>query len=394
MYNARSVTGPQGGVHLRYDMRIAYIVRQLDATGGRERVVINKANYFVEHFGYEVFVITMQQREESPAFALDPRVKVAHLNLQPANQFSGGRLAYFRYVRAAFRKVLLEIRPTFCVSLWWGLEFKVLPFVGDGSTKLLEFHFSNYSRFLQEGAASTALSRRLRLAVTRWIERRLISLYDQFIVLTEEDKTDWGGGDIVVIPNSPSFVTEERAPCVNRTVLAMGRMSPQKGLDRLIRIWASVAPAFPDWTLKIHGDGPDREQLTALVSELRLSNVQLLPFSQDPQREMLDASILAMAARYEGFPMVLIEAMQCGLPIVSYDTKCGPREIVDHEVTGYIVSEGDEATFAQRLSELMSDHPLRVRLGSAAKETSNARLSEGTIMGRWRTLFESRLKSA
>jgi glycosyltransferase involved in cell wall biosynthesis len=375
-------------------MRIAYIVRQIDATGGRERVVINKANYFVEHFGYEVFVITMQQREESPAFALDPRVKVVHLDLLPAKQFSGGLISYYRYVRAAFRKVLLEIRPTFCVSLWWGPEFKVLPFVGDGSTKLLEFHFSNYSRFLQEGVASTSLARRLRLLVTRWVERRLISCYDQFVVLTEEDKADWGGGDIVVIPNSPSFATEERAPCVNRTVLAMGRMAPQKGLDRLIRIWASVAPAFPDWTLKIHGDGPDREQLTALVSTLGLSSVLLLPFSQDPKREMLEASILAMAARYEGFPMVLIEAMQCGLPIVSYDTKCGPREIIDDEVTGYIVREDDEATFAQRLSQLMSDRALRVRLGSAAKATSDAKLSEATIMGRWRTLFESRQRSA
>ena len=93
-----------------HPMRIVYIVRQIDSTGGRERVLINKANYFVEHFGYEVFIITMHQQRESPAFALDPRVKVVHLDLLPRGRVSGGPLGYYRYARGAFRRVLLEVR--------------------------------------------------------------------------------------------------------------------------------------------------------------------------------------------------------------------------------------------------------------------------------------------
>ena len=170
----------------------------------------------------------------------------------------------------------------------------------------------------------------------------------------------------------------------------MGRMTQQKGLDRLIRIWASVEPAFPDWTLKIHGDGPDREQLTALIAQLGLSTCTAAALQREPTREMLDASIFASAARYDGAAMVLVEAMQCGLPIVMYDTKCGPRDIVDNDVTGYVVAEGDGAMFAHRLRQLMDDRSLRVSMGAAAQATADARFSEPSIMGRWRDLFERR----
>jgi glycosyltransferase involved in cell wall biosynthesis len=282
----------------------------------------------------------------------------------------------------------LQTEPDVTVSMWWGIEFKVLPFVKDGSRKILEFHFSQYSRYLPPDQNGTCILSKVRLLVTRWFENILVDRYDKLVVLTNEDKLHWNNRSVVVIPNALSFVVPNQSDCSNHIVISAGRLSEEKGFDLLIKIWSIVETIHSDWTLLIYGDGEEKDKLSGLIKEMGLKKVFLLPATVDLREEMLKSSIFAFTSRHEGFGMVLTEAMQCGLPIVSYDTKCGPRDIIDDNITGFLIKEGDEYSFSEKLSRLMDDRMLRLQMGMSAKQISYQKFAEDSIMNRWKVLFE------
>jgi glycosyltransferase involved in cell wall biosynthesis len=372
-------------------MKIAYVVRQIDSSGGRERVLTNKVNYFVKNYGYEVSIITMFQREAGCFYELDERIDVHHLNLTRKEFFSGGKIKYRNYVKHNIQKVLFELLPDVTISMWWGVDFKVLPFINDGSRKILEFHFSQYMRNNLKINRVDTIYRKFRLKVTRWIENRLVNKYDTFIILTNEDKENWVQDNVVVIPNSLTFKTHKTSPCSSKVVLAVGRLTEEKGFDRLLKIWSAVEDDFPDWSLHIYGDGDktEKEILNNLMAVYKLKNVKIFPASKNIMEIMLEASVFAFTSRNEGFGMVLIESMQCGVPVISYDTKCGPRDIIEDGISGYIVNEGDETAFAHKLTALMNNKNLRIKMGSEGKKRSNENFSEEIIMAKWKNLFEN-----
>ena len=170
-----------------------------------------------------------------------------------------------------------------------------------------------------------------------------------------------------------------------RQVLAVGRLHPDKGFDRLLQIWALAAPRHPDWTLKIVGEGTLEQALKAQCQDLGLEQSVVfagaLPHDQVMQ-EMQRSSIYAMTSVSEGFGFVLIEAMACFLPIVAYDVRVGPGALVENGQNGYLVEDGQTAAFAQRLEELM-DHPqLRQEMGQAGKAKSRTYEKE-CVMEQW-----------
>jgi glycosyltransferase involved in cell wall biosynthesis len=367
-------------------MKLAYVVRQIDASGGRERVVVNKANYFVDK-GVEVTIVTMFQQNAASFFDLDRRVRVHHLRLQRPESFHGGRFKYRKYVKDAIGAALRRFSPDVTISLWWGIEFRILPSIKDGSRKIVEFHFSQYMRsLLMSGSVSWYF--KLRVLFSRWLEAMALRRYDALVVLTDEDRPHWNHKQVVVIPNALSFVLPEASDCSSHTVMTVGRLTEQKGFDRLISIWAAIEPDYPGWRLFIWGDGEDKAQLLQMIAEKGLKAVSIMPATRQIKDEMLKASIFTLTSRYEGAPMVLTEAMQCGLPIVSYDTRCGPRDLIDDEVSGYIVKEGDERAFAERLRTLMDNEALRVRMGAAAKRLSVSKFGQELVMGKWKELLE------
>lgn len=371
-------------------MKIVYVVRHIDSTGGRERVLTQKANYFTRKFGYKVFIITMFQREERTIFELDNRIQTHHLKLIHHESFKGGRFKYGKYVKEALEKKLIEISPDITLSMWWGIEFKVLPFIKDGSRKILEFHSSQYMRYYLHRQNKIYIYQKIRLLITRWLENKIANRYEKLIILTNEEKHYWGCKNIVVIPNALSFISEKQSDCSNHVIISTGRLTKEKGFYRLIKIWAAIATEYPDWSLKIFGDGEDKEELSGLIKKLDLKNAFLLPATLDIKEEMLKASIFVFTSRYEGFGMVLTEAMQCGLPVVSYDTKCGPRDIIDDKISGFLIKEGDESSFAEKLSCLIKDKALRLDMGMAAKQISSQKFAEDLVMNKWKKLFEGK----
>ena len=371
-------------------MKILYCIAGTYNSGGMERVLANKANYLVRH-GYEVVIATSDQRGQKPFFALDPAIRCVDLgiNYEENNGKSLlNKLLHYPFKQYHHRKrmsaLLKKEQPDITISMYCN-EASFLPSIKDGSKKVLEIHFSKYKR-LQYGRKG------LWRVVDWWrsrMDERLVRRYDKFVVLTHEDKGYWGDlPNIEVIPNARSFHTSQQADLSQKSVLAIGRYSYQKGFERLIEAWEPIAQKWPDWHLEIIGNGEERIGLQRQIDNLGLSPyIQLKEPTNRIETSYLNSSILALSSRYEGLPMVLIEAQTFGLPIVAFGCKCGPKDVIEQGKTGILVREGDIAGLSQALENLISDDDLRIQMGREAKLAS-VRYDENNIMKRWITLFD------
>ena len=371
-------------------MRILYNIAGTYNSGGMERVLANKANWLVAH-GHEVIIVTTDQRGGSPYFPLDARIKCYDLaiNYEENNGKSFlNKLIHYPFKqwkhKARLTALLKELRPDIVISMFCN-DASFIPSIKDGSKKILEIHFSRFKR-LQYGRKGL-----WRLA-DWWrykTDAKVVSRFDKFVVLTHEDKEYWGNlRNMCVIPNARTFEVNQPATLETKKVVAVGRFNHQKGFERLIDAWAMVVREMPDWTLHIVGDGELRTELQQQIDYLNLSaHVILGRAEKDMISVYKDASILAMSSYYEGLPMVLLEAQAVGLPIVSFDCKCGPKDVIEDGIDGFLVKEGNIEELAQKLLVLMQNANLRNQMGSAAYAHSE-RYSEERVMKQWTELFE------
>lgn len=362
-------------------MKITYVVECHSHGGGTERVLAHKANYLVNH-GYEVSIISTEPATTKPFFEFDEKIKFHHLEIpkQKNNQD----------VFAELLTQCLIDNPT-DITISNGLNLAIYTCLAkDSSLKLLEYHFTKYKRksFLANwdrfSIGRLASSIYMRKLVT------LIKKYDRFVVLTDEDRNLWREcvGNIDVIPNPLTIEATAFSQAEFKRVIAVGRYTTQKGFDRLIKNWKTLALIHPDWKLAIFGDGRHKRKLQKLIHDYNLENiVELLPPTKDIIKEFIDSSIFVMTSRYEGQPLVLLEAMTTGLPAVVYAFRCGARESIINGVDGFIVEEGDTKTFVEKVNLLMDDVELRKSMGEKAR-VNIQRFSEANIMPKWVSLFE------
>lgn len=372
-------------------MKIIYCIACTCHSGGMERVLTNKANYLARH-GYEIVVVTTDQRGKQPFFPLEPSIRSIDLGIN-YDENNGksflNKLLHYPVKQALHRKrlkaVLMKERPNVTVSMF-NNDAGFIPGIKDGSAKLLEIHFSKFKR-LQYGRKGV-------WKLADWWrskqDEKTVRKFDRFVVLTEEDKAYWGNlPNIMVIPNAISGIPAGTALLANKRVIAVGRYTYQKGFERLVDAWHLLASRFPDWNLVIIGDGEERPLLEQRIRSYGLERqVTLTRPTQEIGKVYQEASILASSSRYEGLPMVLLEAQAFGLPIVAFQCKCGPKDIVSDGMNGYLVPEGDTAGMAQRLEILMKDEALRKRMGLKAKESA-LRFNEEVIMKKWMYTFQT-----
>jgi len=221
------------------------------------------------------------------------------------------------------------------------------------------------------------------------MDRFVLKKYDRIVVLTQEDKErNWRPWkNVSVIPN-PAPPSSRHASLIPKRIIAIGRLTYQKNFSSLIRAFAIVGQQFPDWSLDIFGEGEEREALSSEIRSLGLnSSIRLMGKASDVPGILPDYSIFAMSSRFEGFPLVLVEALSCGLPVVSYACPCGPKDIIRDGVEGFLVPPGDEILLAERLCRLIKEENLRKRMGGAALERANV-FSIEKIIPLWMSLFE------
>lgn len=276
----------------------------------------------------------------------------------------------------------MQERPDIVVSLFPS-ESSFIPYIKDGSKKVLELHFNKFFRLQYNRKGILGLIDRWRTKQ----DERLVRRFDKFVVLTQEDRGYWGElPNIEVIPNAAMTLADTCSDVTAKRVIAVGRLDYQKSFDRLIQAWELVQriDRCHDWQLDIFGQGEWKEMLQHMIEERNLVDFTHVkkPTSQIG-KEYARSSMLVMSSHYEGFPMVMIEAMACGLPVISFDYKCGPRDIIDHGVNGLLVKNGDIEGLAAAMMRLMDDDSYRAKLSANARRVTNTYSEESVMKNGW-----------
>lgn len=374
-------------------MKILYCMCSLYNPGGMERVLLNKVRYLREKMGWDVSVVTTDQHGKPTFYPFPEGVRIIDLGIDYTDDNGKnpilktlGYLRRRRKHRKALTEVLLQERPAIVDSLYPS-ESSFIPSIKDGSRKVLELHFNKFFRLQYGRRGLLGLADKIR---TR-LDERIVRRFDRFVVLTEEDKGYWGDlPNIKVIPNAAIAADTGRSDCAAHRVIAVGRLDYQKGFDRLIEAWRIVKKEsdYSDWRLDIFGQGEWKEMLIRIINNYGLSgSTRINSPTKDIWNEYVTSSLLVMSSHFEGLPMVMIEAMTCGLPPVTFDFKCGPKDIIDNGRNGLLVPEGDIPALAEAMKTLMREDTLRRKMGDEALRIRE-KFSEEKIMESWIGLFE------
>ena len=370
-------------------MKIVYCIHSLSNSGGMERIVTEKANALAE-MGHQITIVTAEQKAKKTFFSLYPTVSHYDLDVNySANRGLITKLFQYPYKKYLHKKrlsnLLMKIRPDIAISTM-GNEFLFLYKIKDGSKKIIEIHFAKEYRMKYKRGK---LWRLIDIYRSKQEENK-VSKYEKFVILTHEDKSSWRKvNNIVVIPNFITSIPLQQAKLDEKVCLAIGRLSYQKGFDRLIKAWRIVHESFPSWKLQIYGSGELHDSLLNLINELHLNQVISInpPISQI-EIAYLNSSVFLLTSHYEGLPMVLLEALSYGIPVVSFACKCGPRDLISDGLNGFIVPDGDIRNFANKVILLLEDESLRKKMGLQAYQIS-LEYSKEKIMAKWIALFES-----
>lgn len=380
-------------------LKLVYLTPALYMAGGVERVLTLKANYFAEHFGYDVTIILTEGKGKSPFYPLSERIKVVNLNIGFEQLWNCSFLKKIfvylkkqRQYKKALTAELMKLCPDITVSLL-RREINFLIGIKDGSKKIGELHVNrlNYRNF---EANDTNFIKQLFAKLWMSSLVKQLKRLDRFVVLTEEDMLAWPElQNVSVIPDPLSFVPTAQSSLSVKRVIAVGRYVYQKGFDLLLQAWAKIERQCPDWMLVVYGDG-DRAPYEQMMRNLGIDTSRCLlngP-TTDIQREYVNSSLFVFTSRFEGFGMVLVEAMACGLPVVSFACPCGPKDIVRDGEDGFLVENGNIDELVQQLMKLMVDHRLRTAFARHAQQNAQRFNIEQTAL-RWKSVFESCTKN-
>lgn len=375
-------------------MKIIYCTHSTYNPGGMERVLLNKVTYLSQLPGWEVAVVTTDQHQRPPFYPFPEKVRMTDLEINYSEDNEKGAwkkiTGYLRKRKEHKRKLtalLLKEKPDIVVSLYPS-ESSFIPDIKDGSRKVLELHYCKFFRLQYGRKGLLGWIDKLRT----WQDEQIVRRFDKFVVLTNEDRGYWGDlPNIEVIPNAAMHVSDAYSDVMNKRVIAVGRLDYQKGFDRLIQAWELVQHTgkFTDWKLDIFGQGEWREMLQQMIDKAELQNTVCLnrPTKQIGE-EYVKSDMLVMSSNYEGFPMVMIEAMACGLPVVSFDYKCGPKDIIQSGINGLLVPNGDIQALADAMMKVMVDEAYRKMLSLNARKVVDT-YSEQAVMAQWIRLFTS-----
>lgn len=379
-------------------MRIVYILDSLSYKGGAERVISEKMSYMVTHYGYDVSVITCYQFPENMpnCYYLSDNIKQINLRIPSYLQYNyryPKRLwinrKYTRQLRHDLEQTVSTINPDIIIGVGYTLADVVCQ-IKSKAAKIIEAHearqftktYNNYKDFSLPVKLYYKLLRKRYLQV---IENKA----DAVVTLTKDDAKNWRNAKRVeIIPNFSTMPISKLSDCETKRVIAVGRIEWQKGYDRLIDIWNLVIEKHQDWQLDIYGEGGLETELKETVQKAKLSSVSIHPYTNDISKEYATSSICVLTSRYEGFSLVLLEAMRHGVPCITFDCPYGPKDLIDNDKCGYLIENDNIDQFAEKLCYLM-DHP-EIRKPFSTAAVNKAQLYNiDSIMIQWKKLFES-----
>lgn len=376
-------------------MKLTYFLYDHTGNGGTERIISKKCNAFVAK-GYEVSIINICQSAREPKFFFSEKIGFENLNLNFSRLRERNLLLklilYPIYNQRLKRKIKAAIErqnPDILISTF-NYEAKILHKIKHKAKRVLEFHHNRGYKEVDNEKRNLSPFQKKLIQYRNQSDVNIINKYDAFVLLTEDDKKAWGNPlNGMAIPNMLPFTTDLQADLTQKKALAVGRLTYLKGFDLLIDAWKTVHQNHPDWTLSIVGDGELKESLQAQINDSGLGDViTIYPFTSDVISHYISHSFYICSSRQEGFGLTLIEAMECGLPCISFDCSSGPAEIITDQIDGFLVKKESIIELSAKMVEMIENSTLRHTLGKNAKINAK-RYSEERIIEKWTTLFES-----
>ncbi|KAF2334162.1 glycosyltransferase family 4 protein [Flavobacterium ginsenosidimutans] len=361
--------------------KIAFYIGDFTRSGGTERACTSIVNSLASQTSNKVYLIVTNSIEEKPFFSINSDVTILYLN----SKYSLGKYLTLIYrLNNVIKSNNIEVVVAVEVfSLLFILPIILIGKLTRKKTKLIVWEHFNFT---------VDLGKNLRRKF-RWLAGRFA---DAIIVLTKRDVVLWKSnlkinGKILAINNPSSFaVSKKEYNKESINIVAIGRLTYQKGFDRLIEIWYEFLEKYSNgknWKLQIIGSGEDKEMLDNLIVKYNLNNVEMVSNTSSISDYYENASFLAMTSRFEGLPMTLIEAQSFGLPIIAYDCLTGPSEVITQK-SGFLIEDNNKEEFVEKLQFLISNDALRSEMSEVAKEEMK-RFSEIEITQQWKELIET-----
>lgn len=370
-------------------MRIVYINDEMIHHNGMVRVFVDKMNYFVDKYNYEIYLVTTDQANGKIAYPISERIICKDLGV---DTYKAYRYSLFnRIFIGCFLKIILRMRlkkyinvigPDLIITTT-DYDICTVNKIKGNIPYIVESH-SMASRIIYERNQWNFFHKILKCNQLKQVTKT-----SALVTLTNGDAKDWKGiKEAIVIPNivhlNP-YNTVSKGK--NKHIIFVGRISNQKGIIDLLHIWHEVYKLHNDWILDIYGEKEECESYT-LLNEYSLESENIVV--HDPTNrifeEYLRSSILILTSEYEPFGLVLPEAMSCGLPVVSFDCPYGPRDIITDGIDGFLISPKDYNEFINKICLLIENPDLRKKMGITAQLNSQ-RFSADNIMPKWIDLF-------
>lgn len=372
-------------------MRILYTYSSLAVWGGVERVLVDKMNYLSTKKEYVIYILTTCQGNHSVPYALNARVHLVDIGIEfhKQYQYTGLIRLLDRYRRIKlfekqFKKKVHEICPDIIICTTADPVHSITKVKGE-IPLIVESHSSYYSEKFEKKS--------ILFKLNCYVNKSYLRNASGIVALTKKDAVNWRkvNSFVSVIPNIVHLNdTGTYSDCNSNRVIFVGRITYQKGIDDLIKVWSIVQEKYPEWFLDIYGEGEMMDFYKNIIDNMDINIVIHLPKSTILQR-YCESSMLLLTSVYEPFGLVMPEAMSCGLPVVAFDCPYGPADIITDGVDGFLIKNRDVSAFADRVCQLIEDKDLRVRMGQAAIKSSQ-RYRADVIMPKWERLFERLIK--
>ena len=377
-------------------MKIIYIVESLATTGGVERMITEKANYLSDKYGYNVSIIVCGQQTDQPNyFHLSDSVNQINLCIPLYSQYKY-RYPKRLWVKYRIKKQLVndinekirQLDPNIIIGVGH-FKANIICSIDCKAKKIIECHEARF--FTQSGLSQHQgkLSRIYQKYYRKRYFRTIETNADVVVTLTQGDKNLWKKAKhVAVIPNFSTIPVYSISNCDSKKVISVGRLSWEKGYDRLLKIWEIIEPRFPDWHLDIFGEGELENSLNKEITDKGIKNVCIHQFTKNINIEYSKSSICVITSHYEGFSLVLLEAIKHGVPCIAFDCPFGPSSILEDNKSGFLIENDNIIQFAEKLSLLIENGTLRKKFSEAATNRSET-FTIDRVMEQWKRLFEN-----
>lgn len=379
-------------------MKIVYFLKAFADKAGTERIFSDKMNYLARNCGYDITFITYEQSNHPMAFPLDKSISVIDLNVRFLAIYKltpiircFAKLRKLILLKSKLNKALTQINPDYIIITTYDFD-KFCCILSLPYRFVIESHIC-MSSVIQESRQKNVISK----CIAKWFDKinlRNLNKAYCLVSLTNKDKKEWEKNTnipIFMIPNFVTYFPEKIIPYSERQnrIICVGRLTMQKGFDYLIDAWSLISNNYPEWKIDIFGHGELEEDLNKMIMYNNLeSSIIIHKPTERIYEEYEHSTIFILSSRYEGFAIVLLEAMSCGVPCISFDCPNGPSDIISQGENGILVPYADINKLAESIEWMIEHNQDRQKMSENARNTAHS-YTQDLIMPQWISLFNS-----